>query len=66
VPAWLWVPLVVVAVIGTATLVWWSSGRSRAGRIDTQQLTQEQRAAFDANRIATSRNRDNFGGGASF
>jgi hypothetical protein len=64
--AWLWVPLVVMALIGIAALVWWSSGRSRTRGIDTEHLTQEQRARLDANRIATTRNRDGLGGGPSF
>ena len=55
---WLWVAVAAVALVGLASLVWWSSGRARIGTIDPERQPASQRAELDYNRIQTMRNRD--------
>ena len=58
---WLWVLLAAVAVVALASLVWWSSGRARIGKVDPERRSLNQRTELDINRIQTMRNRDGAG-----
>ena len=62
-PTSLWIVIVVLGGLALFAVVWWSSGRAGGRAISSDRGTAEQRFQQDANRIATSRNRDGMGGG---